>query len=137
EGVDGHTGFADLPKGFSLTTRSELLAKLSPPESSWKLGKGNVPVTTPDVMRDTWTVDGRSVSAEYRHGAVQHYYVERADQPVDLSTYPLHFETTPTDAPKDADLVGMALLVGWAATRHGLPPKHADSPLGAQLLANK
>jgi hypothetical protein len=43
---------------------------------------------------------------------------------MDLSTHPLHFETQPVDAPPHADLVGMALLVAWAAEKFGLPKKH-------------
>ncbi|MBA3540764.1 MAG: hypothetical protein H0T79_14225 [Deltaproteobacteria bacterium] len=52
----------------------------------------------------------------------------------DLSTHPLHFATRPPDAPAGAELVGMGLLVAWAAHHFGLPKKHAKSEVGKQLL---
>src|SRR5512140_1930544 len=66
EGKDGHRGYADLPKGFTFTTRAELLAALPAPHTSWKLGKGKVPVDTNGVLHDTWTIDGLDVCASYR-----------------------------------------------------------------------
>jgi hypothetical protein len=140
EGNAGHRGYPDLPSGFAFTTRSELLAKVPAPQESFKIGKGTVPVSTPDVSHDTWIVDGRELTASYRDGNVGHINIALpADQMGgrDLSTHPLHFESRPPDAPADAELVGMALLVAWAATKHGLPAKHAASPLGKQLLARK
>ncbi len=141
DGKDGHRGYADLPAGFAFTTRTDLLGKLPAPAVSWKLGKGKVPASTKDVIWDQWTVDGYDVSANYRGGAeVRHITVsapEEATGGQDLSTHPLHFETKPPDAPPDAELVGMALLVAWAADRFGLPAKHASTELGKQLVARQ
>jgi len=139
DGQDGHRGFADLPKGFTFATRAELLAKLPKPASSWKIGKGNVPVDTEGVDHDTWVVDGMRIDANYyKDGGVGHFFVtsdSEEDNARDFSTHPLHFETKPADAPPDAERVGMALLVAWAAVRHGLPDKHAKTELGKQLVA--
>jgi len=142
DGQDRHRGFTDLPKGLTFaTSRAELLAKAPPPESSWKMGKGKVPVDTDGVGSDHWELDGLHISASYyKDGGVGHYYVKSAggeSGAEDLSTYPLHFETNPADAPPDAKLVGMALLVAWAADRFGLPEKHAKTELGKQLVARK
>jgi hypothetical protein len=139
DGGDGHRGYADLPKGFAFTTRAALLASLPPPHTTWKIGKGKVPVATAGVAHDTWTVDGFDVCAMYRGGdTVGHVLVSLPDDATggtDLSTDPLYFETRPVDAPKDAELVGMALIVAWAADRFGLPAKHAGTELGEQLVA--
>ena len=140
DGVDGHRGYRDLPAGFAFATRAELLAQLPVPEVSWKIGKGKVPVATPGVSHDQWTIGGLEISANYRSDAVGHFNVqlpEDATGGADLSTYPLHFETKPADAPPDAELVGMALLVAWAAERFGLPAKHAGKPAGAKLIAKE
>ena len=141
DGQDKHCGYPDLPKGFIFGTRAELLASAPKPESSWKMGKGKVPIDTEGVGADHWELDGIHLSADYyKDGGVGHYYVKRADEEAgaeDFSTHPLHFETKPADAPPDAELVGMALLVAWGADRFGLPAKHASSELGKQLVARK
>jgi hypothetical protein len=127
--------FGDPPPGFAFTTRDELLATLPPPASSWKLGKGNVPVDAKDVYSDRWIVDGYEIIASYRDGAVTDLTatLAAASSARKLATNPLHFETKPADAPADAALIGMALLVAWAAEHVGLPAKHASTPLGAKL----
>ena len=131
----------DLPGGAVFGPRETLLAALGTPHTTWKIGKGKVPVTTPDVAHDTWLVDGRDLTASYRRAdtSVGHFLVKPAASVTgrDLSTHPLHFETKPIDAPPQAELVGMALLVAWGATRHGLSPKHAGSAAGKQLLARE
>ncbi len=141
DGYDRHRGYADLPEGFAFSTRAELLATLPAPESSWKIGKGKVPVSTDGVAHDTWSVGGLDVCVSYRQGdEVSHIQVSRRDEEgggQDLSTHPLHFETKPADAPEDAELVGMALLVAWGAVRFGLPKKHAGTRLGERLLARE
>lgn len=129
-----------LPKGAMFGTRDQVLAALGAPHTTWKIGKGKVPVTTRDVDHDTWIVDGHDLSANYRRDmTVGHFLVSpvRSATGSDLSTNPLHFETRPVDAPPQAELLGMALLVAWAADRHGLPPKHAGSKAGTQLLARE
>lgn len=135
EGHDGHQAYSDLPAGFTFTTRAELLGALPTPARSWKLGKGKVPVSTPDVLHDTWELEGLSISANYRKDAVRYLNISLSKAAVgqDFSTHPLHFETKPADAPAQAELVGMALLVAWSADRFGLPAKHAGSALGKQL----
>jgi len=138
EGVDKHAEYTDLPEGFAFVPRAELLAKLPPPIDTFKIGKGSVPVETKDVTRDTWLVGAHEISAGYRGGVCTDLNVclsEAAQGGRDLSTHPLHFEVKPTDAPADAELVGMALLVAWAADRFGLPDKHAKTELGRQLAA--
>jgi hypothetical protein len=140
DGADGHRGYRDLPRGFAFTTRDELIGALPAPVVSWKIGKGKVPVATDGVSHDTWLVDGIEVTANYRGSSVGHINVSLPDDATggtDLSTNPLHFATKPVDAPPDAELVGMALLVAWAATRFGLPAKHAGSALGKQLVARE
>lgn len=138
DGKDGHRGYADLPNGFVFAPRAELLSRVpAAPESSFKIGKGKVPVDTPDVNRDNWRIGGMCISASYREGTVDHYNVSLPEEAMggrDLSTHPLHFETKPADAPPDAELVGMALLAAWALHRHGVPAKHAASPLAKQLV---
>jgi hypothetical protein len=52
----------------------------------------------------------------------------------EIATHPLHFTVKPVDAPADAELVGMALIVAWSADRFGLPARHAGSPEGARLV---
>ena len=136
EGRDKHRGFAGLPTGFAWTTRADLLANLPAPTETWKMGKGSVPVTTKNPDHDRWTIDGYTVKAEYRDGAVNGIYVEPPEDAAagrDISTSPLHFSTMPADAPKDAKLTAMALLVAWAADRFGVPAKHAGSAPGQQL----
>src|SRR5580704_7794062 len=138
EGGAKHRAFADLPFGLAFSTRDDLLARLPAPKSTWKIGKGDVPVTTKDASHDRWVFDGVEVSAHYYDGAVGSIIVQRAPEAVGgrkLATNPLHFAVKPADAPADAALVGMALLVAWAAEKFGLPPKHAGTPLGKQLLA--
>ncbi len=137
EGKDGHRACAELPKGFAFAPRAELLARLPTPETTWKLGKGKVPVSTQGVDTDTWTRDGLEVSANYRDGVTEYLTVSIPEDGLggrEVATHPLHFETRPPDAPPDAELVGMALLVAWAADRFGLPAKHAGSALGVQLV---
>jgi hypothetical protein len=138
DGADKHRGYADLPSGFAFVPRADLLATLPAPAISWKMGKGKVPASTPGVSHDTWIVDGFEVCAMYGNdGSVRHINVSLPDDATggrSLSTHPLHFETKPVDAPPDADLVGMALLVAWGADRFGLPAKHASSELGKQLV---
>jgi hypothetical protein len=126
EGSDKHRQFGDPPPGFAFTTRDELLATLPPPALSWKLGKGNVPVDAKDVYSDRWIVDGYEIIASYRDGAVTDLTatLAAASSARKLATNPLHFETKPADAPADAALIGMALLVAWAAEHVGLPAKH-------------
>jgi len=139
EGVDKHRGYRDLPAGFRWGTRAELLAGVPAPRQSWKLGKGKVPVHSSDVLHDTWTIDGLDVCVSYRGGtAIRHYNISLPDEATggrDFSTHPLHFATRPVDAPPGAELVGMALLVAWAADRFGLPAKHAGSPLGKRAIS--
>jgi hypothetical protein len=137
EGRDKHRQFADPPSGFAFTTRDQLLASLPAPLHSWKIGKGKVPVETKGVHHDRWLVDGFEVSAEYSdEGIVRGFTAtlpEDASVGREIPTHPLHFETKPVDAPVDAELIGMALLVAWAAERFGLPAKHATTAAGAKL----
>ncbi len=133
EGYDRNRGYASLPAPFAFgATRAALLAALPAPTVTWKIGPGKVPVDTANVSHDTWTIDGVEISADYRDDVVRGVSVSVPEDTMggrDLSTHPLHFEAKPADAPPDADLVGMALLVAWAATRVGLPAKHATSAL--------
>jgi hypothetical protein len=137
-GEGKRAGFGELPPGFAFTSRRALLANHPAPVVTWKIGPGKVPVDTPDddVSHDTWLVGGFEIMASYRGGTVAHFCITlpaEATGGASLATHPLHFATRPADAPDDAELVGMALLVGWAADRFGLPEKHATSELGAQL----
>lgn len=125
---------------LAFTTREQLLATMPQPVETWKIGEFDLPVTTPDADADRWDLDGVEVSAEYRDRAVKMIVVSLPDDQTggrDLATHPLHFATKPADAPPDAELVGMALLVAWGADRFGLPAKHAGGELGKQLLARK
>jgi hypothetical protein len=138
EGGDKHRAFVDLPFGLAFSTRADLLARLPAPKGTWKIGKGDVPVTTKDASHDRWLFDGVEVSAHYDDGEVGSIIVQMPPEAVGgrkLATNPLHFAVKPVDAPADAVLVGMALLVAWAAEKFGVPPKHAKTPLGKQLLA--
>ena len=140
DGNDKHRGYPDLPKGFTFGTRAELFAAVGEPVTTWKMGKGKVPAETKDPDWDMWRVDGVEIVASYssQTGMVGNFNVTLPDEATggqDFSTYPLHFETKPVDAPEHADLVGMGLLVAWAAERCGLPAKHAGSKPGKQLLA--
>lgn len=126
----------DLPKGFERgITRAALLAKLPAPKLSWVIGKGKVPVDTPEIDHDTWDIDGFEVTADYRDDKVRSVLVSLSDDAMgggSLRTHPLHFATKPHDAVEDAPLTGMALLVAWAIEKHGLPPKH-DNAAGKKL----
>jgi hypothetical protein len=138
--ADGHRGYVGLPKGFDFVSRKELLARNPEPDETWKIGKGKVPASTPGVSWDSWTLDGFEICASYSEGTVRHFNVTLPDEVMggrDVSTHPLHFETKPHDAPPNADLVGMGLLVAWAAKRFGLPAKHVGTQLGKDLLARK
>jgi hypothetical protein len=141
DGVDGHRYFVGLPEGFAFTTRAALLASAPAPHTSWNREDGDVPVTHAKVTRDSWTIDGFEIASSYtKEGEVRHFYIKPPEELTggrDLSTHPLHFETKPADAPKDAELVGMALLAAWALEQHGLPAKHAASPLAKQLVDRK
>ncbi len=137
EGRDKHLGFVDLPPGFTFTTRADLLAALPAPAVTWKMGKGKVAVTHKSPDSDQWAIEGYDYSADYREGDVRGFQItasEDAGKGRDLGTNPLHFETKPVDAPKQAGLMGMALLVAWSADRFGLPAKHRDSAPGKQLV---
>ncbi len=124
---DRFHGFADLPNGFSFTTRTALRA-VHPPEPTTSMV---------DREADTWSVNGFKIKAYCHHGDdVSVFRVEAPEDVLggrDLATHPLHFEAAPTDAPADADLVGMALMLAWAAVRFGLPPKHADAASAQKL----
>ncbi|HEY1548160.1 MAG TPA: hypothetical protein VGG28_10070 [Kofleriaceae bacterium] len=136
EGSDKHRQFADPPPGFAFTTRAELLAVSPPPATSWKFGKGNVPVETADVAFDRWDIDGVEIAANYRGGGADVKFLSATlvrhggDK---LSANPLHFEAKPADAPADAALMGMALLFAWGCEHVGLPVKHAG--IAAKLKA--
>ena len=129
EGKDKHRGFTGLPKPFAFGSRDKLVAKLPAPISTQTRDAG-------DARSDSWMIDGLHFTANYRDGVVEYLTIALPHDALggrELSTHPLHFETKPADAPADADLVGMALLVAWAIDRHGLPPKHAAGDLGKQL----
>jgi hypothetical protein len=135
-----YPAFGEAPKGFAFTTRKALLASLPAPHRTWVIGKGKVDVTSEGVSHDTWTIDGYDVSASYdKAGAVRDLLVSTSQAATgsSLSTLPLHFETKPADAVDDASLTGMALLVAWAADRHGLPAKHAATEKGKAFAARK
>jgi hypothetical protein len=137
EGADKHRAFTGLPSPFAFgIARSALLAAAGPPAESWTMGKGKVAVDAKKVDRDTWQVAGAELAAKYRDGVVHAFFAHRSEAEEggrDLATHPLHFEAAPVDAPANAELVGMGLLVAWAADRFGLPAKHATTPLGKQL----
>ncbi len=138
--VDKHVGFADLPKPFVFGDRAAV-RKGNQPDAGWTLDDGDVAPDHPESERDSWKRDGYEIMANYRgDGLVGHYYIELGEEARggrDLSTHPLHFETSPVDAPPDAALVGMALIVAWSADRFGLPAKHAGTPAGKQLAAKQ
>jgi hypothetical protein len=140
DGIDDHRGFAALPKPFVFGSRAELLARVPPPVETRSFGDNILAVDADpaDIYSDRWELGGMQFLAMYKHGAIRFYWIAPPDDVVerDLSTHPLHFEAAPLDAPPDADLVGMALLVAWAITRHGLPRKH-DNALGKQLVARE
>ena len=71
EGSEKHRAFGDLPFGLAFTTRDDVLARLPAPKSTWKIGEGDVPVTTPDADHDSWLIEGVEISAHYRDGAVR------------------------------------------------------------------
>ena len=72
DGQSGHARFAAPPFGLAFTTRAEVLAAMPPPRSTWLLGEGEVPVTSPEASHDTWRLDGLDVSADYdESGAVR------------------------------------------------------------------
>lgn len=125
EGADKHRGFIDLPKGFSFSTREQLHSTVGAPASSWVIGEGEVPVTTPEVHHDTWTVGPLAILARYRDGNVRHLTVKQTDDDEGeaLHCNPLHFETRPADAPEGATQVGAAVLLAWATRRFGAGSK--------------
>jgi len=129
-GADDHSGFAGLPKPFSFADRATL-RKAAKPDGAWTVDDGDVAVDHPDSKRDTWKRDGLVIDANYnKEGFARYFTVQGSEESRggrDLSTHPLHFETKPVDAPKDAELVGMALIVAWSADRFGLPKKHAGA----------
>jgi hypothetical protein len=135
EGGDDHRGYTGLPDNFAWVPRAELHARVGPPESSQDTLDDDVPVDDPEVYQDTWTVGGLRFVVAYRKGVARHVFVDAPDELIarEISTHPLHFEAKPVDAPPDADLVGMALLVAWAIEREGLSEKHAKTPLGTQV----
>lgn len=136
-GADGHAGFAGLPAPFSFSDRATLRAAKMPDEA-FTLDDGDVPLTHPESERDTWIFAGYELSAEYKGDGSVGYFtasVREAEPIVKLDTNPLHFEAAPVDAPDDAALVGMALLLGWASARFGVAAKHADSEPGQQLAS--
>jgi hypothetical protein len=135
-----YPAFGEVPKGFAFGTRAELLASLPPPKLTWVIGRGKVDVNSKNVSHDTWIVDGFEVLASYdKTGTIDHFTLSPSDEATGstLATHPLHFETKPADAVEDAPLTGMALLVAWAADRHGLPAKHASTDKGKALAARK
>jgi hypothetical protein len=140
EGQDGHQAFQDLPRGFSFSSREQLIATLGPPDLSWVIGKGKVPpasVASKEVSHDRWTIEGFECSANYRDGVMTYLTVSLSEDAMggrDLSSAPLHFESKPADAPAHAASMGMALMVAWALTRFDLPKKHAQSEWGKKLL---
>jgi hypothetical protein len=145
EGGNEHRQFADLPAPFSFTTRADLLAALPSPARTWRADAGDVPASTPDdeVTGDTWINDGFEFSACYREGAVRYITVTPTVAAADdtqvgasLATFPLQHVSRPADAAPDAELTAMALLVAWAVDRFGLPPKHAATPLGDELVGH-
>ena len=136
EGGDEHRGYPDLPDRFAFLPRAELHARVGPPERTHDTSGDEVAIDDPEVYQDTWTVRGLPFVVAYSEGVARHVFVDAPDEliPREISTHPLHFEAKPVDAPPDADLVGMALLVAWAAERVGLSAKHAKTPLGTQLV---
>ncbi|HEY0252450.1 MAG TPA: hypothetical protein VGC41_13035, partial [Kofleriaceae bacterium] len=72
---------------------------------------------------------GNEFSAELSHrtGELQMYTVEPPEDSLggrDISTHPLHFEAAPSDAPANAGITGMALLLAWATEKFGASDKH-------------
>lgn len=123
----GFHAFTDLPEGFSFTTRSALLAQRPKPLA---------PTSVADRYADTWSVKGLTLKAYFEGDDVSVLRIEAPEGALggrDVSTHPLHSEAAPTDAPADAEFVGMALLLAWANLRFGLPPRHAGTALGQQL----
>ncbi len=139
EGRDKHRQFAGLPAPFAFgAARSDLLAAAGPPAESWVMGKGKVAVDAKDVERDTWTIAGARLGVEYDDGIVTSLFATRSEEEAggrELATNPLHFERKPADAPAGAELVGMALLVAWAAEAHGLPKKHAGHAVAQRAVS--
>ena len=127
---------SELPKGFERgIARAALLKKLPPPKMSWVIGKGAVPIDTPEIDHDTWDIDGFEVSADYSDDKVDRITVSLPDDAMGggaLGTNPLHFATKPHDAIEDAPLTAIALLVAWAVEKHGLPAKH-DTEAGKRF----
>lgn len=140
DGRDGHRGFQGLPRGLVFAHRSAVIAA-TPPDESLNDDGEPVAATAPGVDRDRWKVGAYTITAMWRaNGELGHYWVEAPEAATggrELSTHPLHFETRPADAPKDAELVGMSLLVAWALEKHGVPAKHGGSPLAKQLVSRE
>jgi hypothetical protein len=138
DGEDKHVGYADLPKPFKFTKdRASLIAK-HPPDESWNLDEGDVPITSTKVERDTWKPDGFEIDAHYsrKTGVVRYFTVSLPEElrgGRDIATHPLHFQTSPADAPPDAELMGMALLAAWSVDRCGLSKKHAAAGFANSL----
>jgi hypothetical protein len=130
DGEDKHVGYADLPKPFKFAPdRASLIAK-HPPDESWNLDDGDVPITSTKVERDTWNADGFEINANYsrKTGVVRYFTVSLPEElrgGRDIATHPLHFESSPADPPPDAELMGMALIAAWSVDRCGLTKKHA------------
>ncbi len=126
--------YAGLPAPFAFSTR-EQLRDAKQPDEAWTLDEGKVPLTHPASERDSWNMDGYTISAKYRGDAtISNYYVKQTKVSAEpLLISPLHFETQPVDAPPGADLIGPALVVAWATARFGPSAKHANTEAGRQL----
>jgi hypothetical protein len=66
EGVDKYHSFSELPFQFDLNLRrAELLKRVGPPQTTFKVGEGLVSAEHPDPTHDTWVIDDLSVTLRY------------------------------------------------------------------------
>lgn len=80
EGVDKHQRYpGPLPLGFTFTDGRPGLLHKHPPERTWVIGEGRVPVDHPEPDHDRWDFAPLQISAHYGDGVQIRYFV--ASQP--------------------------------------------------------
>jgi hypothetical protein len=81
EGQSKHKQFPAPPYGLAFTTRAEVLATMPPPQRTWLIGKGEVPVSSPKASHDRSLIDGLYVSSDYHlEGAVRSIDISLPDE---------------------------------------------------------
>ena len=85
EGEEKHKEFKDLPYKMDFhLKRDEILKTVPPPERTWAIGKGKVPVTYPHPNHDRWSIhlpfDSYNLSVHYRKDlSIKHIIIDTKD----------------------------------------------------------